>query len=182
MALLLLIVGFDPHHHLHYTALAQVGGDGEVIYEDYAYFSDTTDDTICIDKEEQCMEWALAGECNTNPGYMHVACRKACQLCDHRPFGKKSRYSDEERGSDLGVPQVTNFRDGTLPEDIFFLVGKARSFMMYAAPKVYSAAILDQCQNRNEECAYWTMVGECDRNPTCKSAARRLQTLVLYFK
>lgn len=39
-----------------------------------------TDD--CTDWHEQCNEWARAGECTDNPGYMIDQCRRACRTCD----------------------------------------------------------------------------------------------------
>ena len=38
----------------------------------------------CLDANEKCMEWAYFGECDKNPKYMHVSCRKACRLCRPR--------------------------------------------------------------------------------------------------
>ncbi|VEU34135.1 unnamed protein product [Pseudo-nitzschia multistriata] len=38
----------------------------------------------CVDKHEKiadCMEWAWHGECDKNPGFMHLQCRKSCGLC-----------------------------------------------------------------------------------------------------
>jgi prolyl 4-hydroxylase len=35
----------------------------------------------CGDKEEQCAEWAYFGECEKNPGFMAVSCRRSCKLC-----------------------------------------------------------------------------------------------------
>lgn len=38
----------------------------------------------CIDTHDiktQCVEWAFYGECDKNPGFMHVKCRQSCGLC-----------------------------------------------------------------------------------------------------
>uniref|UniRef100_A0A7S4VE86 ShKT domain-containing protein n=1 Tax=Alexandrium monilatum TaxID=311494 RepID=A0A7S4VE86_9DINO len=35
----------------------------------------------CEDKHRYCEAWALAGQCEQNPGYMYVMCTKACGLC-----------------------------------------------------------------------------------------------------
>ena len=37
--------------------------------------------TGCGDAAAQCAEWAKAGECDANPDYMTVHCRKACGIC-----------------------------------------------------------------------------------------------------
>jgi CubicO group peptidase (beta-lactamase class C family) len=40
------------------------------------------EDRPCFDEDEaHCEEWARAGECLANRGFMHTACRLSCQLC-----------------------------------------------------------------------------------------------------
>jgi prolyl 4-hydroxylase len=36
----------------------------------------------CVDADDRCEEWALAGECKANPSYMNKYCRPACKVCD----------------------------------------------------------------------------------------------------
>ena len=36
----------------------------------------------CVDKEVECSEWAVGGECEKNQPYMKVYCSKSCKLCD----------------------------------------------------------------------------------------------------
>ena len=35
----------------------------------------------CIDDNVECSSWAAAGECQANPNYMLVQCKKSCQVC-----------------------------------------------------------------------------------------------------
>uniref|UniRef100_A0A061S0K5 procollagen-proline 4-dioxygenase n=1 Tax=Tetraselmis sp. GSL018 TaxID=582737 RepID=A0A061S0K5_9CHLO len=35
----------------------------------------------CFDTEFMCPEWAEKGECDANPGYMKLECRKSCGVC-----------------------------------------------------------------------------------------------------
>lgn len=35
----------------------------------------------CVDKNEGCRDWADAGECQGNPGFMRVQCRLSCGVC-----------------------------------------------------------------------------------------------------
>lgn len=37
--------------------------------------------TDCIDRNSRCAEWADRGECQKNPNYMLVWCRKSCRQC-----------------------------------------------------------------------------------------------------
>lgn len=45
----------------------------------------------CTDDNDQCQEWSFFGECEKNPSFMNVTCRKACALCGSR---KKVLQSD----------------------------------------------------------------------------------------
>ena len=35
----------------------------------------------CVDDNPNCAMWAQNGECNRNKGFMHVSCKKSCELC-----------------------------------------------------------------------------------------------------
>lgn len=35
----------------------------------------------CVDESKQCEMWAHTGECDANPAYMKVWCRKSCSSC-----------------------------------------------------------------------------------------------------
>ena len=37
----------------------------------------------CVNADKRCAKWALAGECENNPGYMLTSCRKACHKCEN---------------------------------------------------------------------------------------------------
>jgi len=37
---------------------------------------------VCSDEVKECTAWAEAGECSSNPKYMHVKCKQACGMCD----------------------------------------------------------------------------------------------------
>ncbi len=37
----------------------------------------------CDDSHDQCPEWAYFGECEKNPGFMNVTCKKSCKVCVH---------------------------------------------------------------------------------------------------
>ena len=36
----------------------------------------------CRDKNDSCRLWASEGECSSNPGFMHGACRESCFQCE----------------------------------------------------------------------------------------------------
>lgn len=35
----------------------------------------------CVDKHDTCGHWASIGECDANPGYMHLNCAVSCDSC-----------------------------------------------------------------------------------------------------
>ena len=49
---------------------------------DWAKLTDTVIlDVPCEDNNIRCPEWSRRGECEKNPGYMLVDCRKSCKVC-----------------------------------------------------------------------------------------------------
>ena len=43
---------------------------------------DNNVDINCIDEHENCKGWAKVGECEANPKYMLVSCRRSCNVCN----------------------------------------------------------------------------------------------------
>ncbi len=43
---------------------------------------------LCEDQVKECVEWADAGECEKNKGFMSQKCRHACHLCGQADGGK----------------------------------------------------------------------------------------------
>ena len=35
----------------------------------------------CQDSNSDCFEWSISGECEENPAWMHVNCRRSCRTC-----------------------------------------------------------------------------------------------------
>jgi prolyl 4-hydroxylase len=64
--LLLLLISL---HHLTLGAEVIIGADGAV------------DEADCQDTSDSCVAWAKSGECNSNPGYMHLNCKRSCNIC-----------------------------------------------------------------------------------------------------
>jgi hypothetical protein len=40
--------------------------------------------SACVNERIECDYWASAGECETNPSYMHVSCSKSCRTCNEQ--------------------------------------------------------------------------------------------------
>jgi prolyl 4-hydroxylase len=41
-----------------------------------------SEESPCEDENDNCSTWAIAGECDNNPFFMHRHCSKSCRLCD----------------------------------------------------------------------------------------------------
>ena len=44
-------------------------------------WGDVEDEEECVDNNEKCDEWASMGECEANPRYMLINCKKSCMIC-----------------------------------------------------------------------------------------------------
>ncbi|XP_031548611.1 uncharacterized protein LOC116286289 [Actinia tenebrosa] len=41
----------------------------------------STPEPLCVNYNAKCAHWSLSMQCDLNPRYMHVYCRKSCKLC-----------------------------------------------------------------------------------------------------
>ena len=82
------------------------------------------DPGFCVNKHPQCVEWASAGECDKNPGYMtgdnspeagscRAAC-KACETCEHADGACYGRNRDKAGYLDL-TDEVLSLTGRPLP-------------------------------------------------------------------
>lgn len=66
-------------------------------------------------------------------------------------------------GSDIGKPQNL---DATYSDHIFRRVEQAREYVQtkVMVDEKYSG-MRDNCKNKHEDCAFWSVLGECENNP-----------------
>ena len=67
-------------------------------------------------------------------------------------------------GMDMGQAQLLTGDDGTLPQDVQWILRKARNYMNEVAIDKHGDDIREICQNFHERCALWALQGECDNN------------------
>ena len=71
-------------------------------------------------------------------------------------------------GADLGKPQRILQKDASRPEDMTWMIAKARNYMKEVVPKKFGPEMSKLCRNLHRQCAYWAWKGECDTNAVCK--------------
>lgn len=128
-------------------------------YEDIIDFFTSTDadeNAECEDYHVHCSKWQRDGHCETNPDLMNAKCPFSCKTC------QSSRYY--HTGGDLGVLQSIIASDGITPQDIQWMIGKARNYIKY----VHHDPSDEACKNHHRLCAYWAARGECSLNESCK--------------
>lgn len=90
-----MVQPFRPEgFHKSFKQLKESGGNHSAVAG-----KASPDPGICEDYHERCQEWADAGECTKNPGYMKGegsdqsgTCRKACQMCTMCTAGDRDCY------------------------------------------------------------------------------------------
>lgn len=120
----------------------------------------------CEDTHDGCKGWASLGECEQNPDYMLMHCPISCDSCPE-PLD----LSTEEREL-LGTVAKYGKAQKVQGEDSSKTLEVIRKTITYMQNEIYgpnpthtlSEAILAECTNREELCAFWAAIGECDAN------------------
>lgn len=101
----------------------------------------------CIDAEVvQCPQWAKIGECNKNPQYMLIHCRKSCETC-----------IELNHGGVLQIAPVEETRRQVLQRLV-----ETQEYQHWQAER--SVDLLKTCVNGHELCTHWSLSGECEAN------------------
>jgi prolyl 4-hydroxylase len=137
--------------------------------------ADTTDPD-CTDGHENCGFWAGAGECDANPSYMKSVCKKSCKTCAGNVVAaaaaattkvtattKKTTVTTEEqqKSATFGILQSI---EGARKDEVRQRVIESIAYMESASVLDLEESLRTKCQNRNELCAFWAVIGECEKN------------------
>eukprot|EP00041_Stephanoeca_diplocostata_P011032 m.178058 g.178058 ORF g.178058 m.178058 type:complete len:255 (-) comp18385_c0_seq5:8353-9117(-) len=82
-----------------------------------------SDDPTCVDTSDNCAAWAQSGECDRNPGYMHVNCARSCSMCtgkDGTGIAKVKRDYELRCQRDSSLTPVLHAGDGNTSLDALF--------------------------------------------------------------
>ena len=113
----------------------------------------------CRDGNLGCADWARKGECDTNPAYMHVSCRKACRACT------ENATADGDGGQAGGRPCAN-----ASPEHdcaYWATTGECESNAKYMHEACRrSCGQCDggiKCADESAACGHWAAAGQCTR-------------------
>ncbi|XP_069190107.1 zinc metalloproteinase nas-13 isoform X3 [Procambarus clarkii] len=104
----------------------------------------------CEDNVKHCQMWADMGECDTNPTWMFVSCRKACRQCG-KECQDLSIYCRvwSEKGECTNNPEYMTLHCKKS-------CGLCHDHQDTPVPK--------QCEDKNKYCSAWSKMRQCDAN------------------
>eukprot|EP00591_Stephanopyxis_turris_P010831 CAMPEP_0195508828 /NCGR_PEP_ID=MMETSP0794_2-20130614/1933_1 /TAXON_ID=515487 /ORGANISM="Stephanopyxis turris, Strain CCMP 815" /LENGTH=274 /DNA_ID=CAMNT_0040635895 /DNA_START=290 /DNA_END=1114 /DNA_ORIENTATION=- len=119
----------------------------------------------CRNENKFCVAWAARGECIRNTVWMILTCSPSCKTCD---LLKKKQVDSAElqaRSSRFGVRQIIDDRS---PFDTIRALEETITYMENFSHATGGKTVQGgdaQCRNQHEKCAFWSSLGECDKNP-----------------
>ena len=109
----------------------------------------------CVDNHSKCARFKAFNECEQNPGYMLINCRKSCKAC------KTSITST----IDFGVKQKEG---GEHASQVLAVIRDSKKYMRKILSNPLYASARETCRNGNEMCSIWAASGECQNIPIMK--------------
>ncbi|XP_047494103.1 zinc metalloproteinase nas-4-like [Penaeus chinensis] len=139
--------GFSQSDVNKLMKLYNCANTGEITTE--APITHITTDT-CADNNQFCDTWAAMGECNKNPTWMNVNCKKACKQC-----GKECPDHNEHCSYWASK--------GECVQNAAYM-GR---FCKKSCGSCHSADEFkkDTCENSHKHCEAWATDGQCRSNP-----------------
>jgi len=116
--------------------------------------------TGCQDGNQFCSDWAQKGQCEANPKYMDVYCKKSCKKCKPSNCEDKNKFCSD---------WASKGECKTNPE-----------YMKEDCKKSCDLCSSD-CVDKNAFCPDWSKKGYCDSNPeymhgSCKKSCNKCGT------
>ncbi|XP_064079183.1 zinc metalloproteinase nas-4-like isoform X6 [Macrobrachium nipponense] len=114
----------------------------------------------CIDNNEKyCQPWADRGECENNPTWMSVNCRKACRQCviPGGAAGKECQDHDIHCGTWMEAGECTRNPD--------YMSLFCKKSCEICRDHEQDLPIQRKCEDKNKFCEAWSTMGQCRTNP-----------------
>ncbi|XP_063600701.1 zinc metalloproteinase nas-4-like [Penaeus indicus] len=100
----------------------------------------------CEDGNKYCETWAAAGECERNPTWMTVSCRKSCKECG-KECGDNNKYCNYWA------------RNGQCTKNPSYMSRFCRK-----SCEICHNEVTESCDDRNRYCLAWAKTGYCRTN------------------
>lgn len=138
---------------------------------------DKKNEKQCEDLHENCSYWAEIGECENNPKYMKNKCAKSCDVCPEEATDEEQEEIDAllKATTEFGIKQEAT---GSEKYKTLKVIRESIEYMQSDEIEDLPEKVAENCLNRKELCAFWAVVGECEKNeaymlvncaPSCKS-------------
>jgi ShK domain-like len=117
--------------------------------EDFLDEDDDDEDEMylsCSDSDERCSDWADKQECQNNPNYMLVNCRRSCGTCVSGHAGITQIITE----ADLHHPAIRRLL-------------QTAKYMYDLTSRNYNAH--KWCYNSDSMCTYFALQGKCENEP-----------------
>jgi ShK domain-like len=98
---------------------------------------------MCNDAHESCLTWSQEGECQRNPRYMTLNCRKSCNTCV------------DGHG---GITQIAP--EPALREHVMKRLLQTAKYVRDLSSR--NIQTLKTCHNIDPMCTYWAVKGRCE--------------------
>mmetsp|Transcript_30320 Transcript_30320/g.45095 ORF Transcript_30320/g.45095 Transcript_30320/m.45095 type:complete len:189 (-) Transcript_30320:1658-2224(-) len=113
------------------------------------------EDDSCVDKDEECSNWADNGDCATNPTFMIAKCPVSCQSCMDGPIEDPCENQHADCAAWASMGECKNN-----PQFMLSLCARSCGSCPVLDPQKLEEEEAE-CNDLHEMCGVWAERGEC---------------------